>query len=219
MGQLKIPSTLARPASASTAAVQQQPPATPLQTTNRPSSASTQVQQKQAKNDDDHNFLTYRTRETPDDLRVMRQRIDKHRYNPSLDNYPPRPKTCPVRVHETPKPTTPKETETEPEPLPTKTDAWIVEEEKTAVAPDYESPSILIQMVDCDGLPNEYVEALETANAAQEEYLRSLKIDAERRPESHVYGLSAKSPEHRNDSLVCQQTFFSNVYIRTLSFV
>ncbi|CAF1227139.1 unnamed protein product [Rotaria sordida] len=218
LGQLKIPSTLGRPSSASNVSIQQQQQQqqqTP-QSNNRPLSASTQIQHKQQTNDDQHHFLTFNTRDTPDDLRATRYRIDKHRYNPSLDSYPPRPKTCPVRVHDTPKPITPKESENE-QIQPMKNDVWIVEEEKPSNTLDVESPSILIQMVDCDGLPNEYVEALETANAAQETYLRNLKMNAERRPDNSVYRLS----ENKNDSLVTypsqQQSTTMNNQLRQLA--
>jgi hypothetical protein len=198
LGQLRIPSTLARPSSASVT------PQTP-QTMARPSSASTQSQQKQQTNDDQHNFLTYHTRETPEDLRATRYRIDKHRYNPSLDNYPPRPQTCPVRRNENLKPVTPQEIGNEQlSSQSLRSDAWIVDEEKppiiTTTVPDNESSSIVVQMVDCDGLPNEYVEALEISNVAQEEYQRSLKMNGERRPENFVYRL----PENKNDSFVSQ---------------
>ncbi|CAF2139808.1 unnamed protein product [Rotaria magnacalcarata] len=207
LGQLRLPSTLlTRPSSASNASVQQKPPTPPTAT--RPSSASTQIERKQQtnNNDDQHNFLTFHTSATPDDLRLARQRLDKHRYNASLDNYPPRPKTCPVNTHENPKPVTPKQYENEQLPVQTpKNEAWIVDDEKASNAPDYESSSVIIQMVDCDGLPNEYYEALETANIAQEEYLRNFKKDAERRPQTAVYRLPTALPEHRNDSLVASQ--------------
>lgn len=192
LGQLKIPSTLARPSSAAT---QKQTP----ETIDRPSSASIQRSQKSANANDEHHFLSYHTRDTPDELRATRYRIDRHRYHPSLDNYPPRPQTCPIRPSETPKPLTPEETQPVPSP---KTEAWITEEEKKSNAPDYESSSILIQLVDCDGLPNEYVEALETANQAQEEYQRNHKFNVDRRPENVVYRL----PENINQSYVSQHS-------------
>ncbi|CAF2704610.1 unnamed protein product [Rotaria sp. Silwood2] len=221
LGQLKIPSTLARPSSASNVSVQQQQ--TP-QPTIRPLSASTQIQHKKQTNDDQHHFITYHPPETPDDLRAIRYRLDKHRYNSSIDNYPPRPKTCPVRVHDTPKPITPKESDNEQIQVQVQTpknDIWIVEEDKPSNALDVESPSILIQMVDCDGLPNEYVEALETANVAQEEYLRSLKMDVERRPENPVYRLPSMLPENKSDSIVTypnqQQSTTMNNQLRQLA--
>jgi len=198
LGQLRVSSTLARPLSAS---AQQQTP----QPIDRPSSASIQQQQqqKQQTNNDQHNFLTIQTRDTPDDLRATRYRIDKHRYNPSLDNYPPRPQTCPVRTSENPKSVTPQDSGTEQSARQSpKNDVWIVDEEKKSPVPDNESSSVVIQMVDCDGLPNEYVEALETSNIAQEEYQRSLKLNGERRPESLIYRL----PDNKNDSFVSQQS-------------
>lgn len=194
LGQLKIPSTLARPSSAAT---RKQTP----ETIDRPSSASIQHSRKTSNTNDEHHFLSYNIRDTPDDLRATRYRIDKHRYHPSLDSYPPRPQTCPIRPSDTPKPFTPEETTIQPVSS-TKTEAWTTEEEKKSTAPDYESSSILIQLVDCDGLPNEYVEALDTANHAQEEYQRNLKFNAERRPENVVYRL----PENTNQSYVSQQS-------------
>jgi hypothetical protein len=129
--------------------------------------------------------------------------MDKYRYNPSLDNYPPRPQTCPVRTSENPKPVTPQDSENEQLSRQSpKTDVWIVDEEKKSPVPDNESSSIVIQIVDCDGLPNEYIDALETSNIAQEEYQRSLKMNGERRPENLVYRLS----DNKNDSFVSQQS-------------
>ena len=211
LGQLKVPSTLSRPSSASTSSLQQQSQQDQQQNTPqpiiRPLSASTQMQQKQQTNNDQRHFLTFPTRETPDDLRAIRYRLDKHRYNPSLDNYPPRPKTCPVRTTDTSNPITPQEFQNEPSlPPPPKNDVWIVEEDQTPVVPDYESSSILIQMVDCDGLPNEYADALETANAAQEEYQRKLKMNVDRKPHNLVSRLSTTLPDNKSESLVSQQS-------------
>jgi hypothetical protein len=121
-----------------------------------------------------------------------------------LDNYPPRPQTCPVRTTENVKPVTPQEFGNEQfSSQSLKNDAWgVVDDDRKSTIPDNESSSILIQMVDCDGLPNEYVDALETANIAQEEYLRSLKMNGERRPENPIYRL----PDNKNDSFVSQQS-------------
>ncbi len=133
LGQLRVPSTLARPLSAS---AQQQT----LQQSDRPSSALIQHQEKQQTNNDQHNFLTIQTRETPDDLRATRYRLDKHRYNPSLDNYPPRPQTCPVRTRENPKSVTPQDSGNEQLSIQSpKNDVWIVDEEKKSPVPDNES--------------------------------------------------------------------------------
>jgi hypothetical protein len=196
LGQLRISSTLARPSSASS---QKQTP----QLDARPSSAAVQGQ-REKQSDDQHNFLTYHTRETPEDLRATRYRIDKHRYHPSLDSYPPRPQTCPARPpNETVKNVTPEDSRNEPFlTSSSKNDAWVFDEERKSAAPDQESSSFLIQMVDCDGLPNDYVDALETANLAQEEYQRSLKMNGERKPDNYVYRL----PENKNDSYVSQQS-------------
>lgn len=172
----------------------------------RPSSASSQKTSK--KNDDQHNFLTFERRDTPDELRAIRHRLDKHRYHPSLDNYQLRPQTSPIRT------TTitnngsdvtgtnviveegQEDFSAEKQHLG---DAWTVE----ANPFEQESTSsIVVQMVDCEGLPPEYADALETANAAQEEFQRNLKTTTERRLDSAVYRLPAMSP----DSLVSQQS-------------
>ena len=168
----------------------------------RPESASSQKASK--KNDDQHNFLTFERRDTPEDLRAARHRLDKHRYHPSLDSYPPRPQTCPVRTTGTTNDvqnadaTGDEEQDAFP-PEKRVTEAWTneanpFEQESTS--------SIVVQMVDCEGLPPEYADALETANAAQEEYQRNLKTLTERRLDSAVYRLPAMSP----DSLVSQQS-------------
>lgn len=192
---MKVPSTLARPSSAT---VRQTTP----EKSDRPSSAATQQkQQQQQPNDDQHHFLTFNTRDTPDDLRATRQRIDKHRYHPSLDSYPPRPQTCPVRPTESLKPPTPQNELEQTSNSSPKTEAWIINDDKPNYLPDNDtSSSILIQMVDCDGLPTEYVDALDTANHAQEEYLRNLKMNVERRPENVIYRL----PDNNTDSFVSQ---------------
>jgi hypothetical protein len=205
--QLRIPSTNARPSSAS-------PQKQTHESFARPFSAAVQGQQKQSIDEDQHNFLTYQTRETPEELRATRYRMDKNRYNPSLDNYPPRPQTCPARPRESIKPVTPEEPGNEQISIPLpKNDAWIVDEERKSTIPDHESSSILIQMVDCDGLPNEYVDALETANIAQEEYQRNLKVNGERRPDNFVYRL----PENKIDSYVSQQSLTKKKEMRCLA--
>ena len=168
----------------------------------RPTSASSQKASK--KNDDQHNFLTFERRETPDDLRAARHRLDKHRYHPSLDNYSARPQTCPVRTTGTTNDVHNADTtvDEEQEAFPGERrvgEAWVVE----ANPFEQESTSsIVVQMVDCDGLPPEYADALETANAAQEEYQRNAKMLTERRLDSAAYRLPAMSP----DSLVSQQS-------------
>jgi hypothetical protein len=194
LGQLNVPSTLARPSTASNALVQQQETVQPV---TRPATASAQ-HQKQA-NDDQHHFLTFEKRETPDDLRAARSRIDKYRYNPSLDNYPRRPQTCPDRTDDIPK-------ESENESLlsqPSKPDVWIVDEEKKTTLPNTES---FVQVVNCDNLPSEYATALEISNAAQNEYEKNLRMNAGRRPDNIVYRLPAMLPDNRNVSLVSQQS-------------
>ena len=57
-------------------------------------------------------------------------------------------------------------------------------------------------MVDVDGLPNEYVEALETANTAQEEYMKNIRPYHEKRAESLVYRLPSMPSDNQNDSMV-----------------
>lgn len=209
LGQWKVPTTLAnRPSSASNpiSAPQDLHANSYASMDTRPSSASSQKASK--KNDDQHNFLTFERRDTPDELRAARQRLDKHRYHPSLDNYPSRPQTCPVRTITTTtndvsnvNPTGNTTLDEEREDIPVEKhigDAWTVE----ANPFEQESTSsIVVQMVDCEGLPPEYADALETASAAQEEYQRNLKMMTERRLDSTVYRLPAMSP----DSLTAYQ--------------
>lgn len=182
LGQWKVPSTLAR--TSATSNPSENAEAAPTAADTRPSSASSQ---KTTKNEDQHNFLSFERRDTPDELRAARHRLDKHRYNPSLDSYPTRPKTCPVRP--TTETTATAVTEEQEKQV---NEVWT--EENNPFEQD-STPSIVVQMVDCDGLPPEYAEALETANAAQEEYLKSLNMTSERRLDSAVYRLPAMTPD------------------------
>ena len=182
LGQLKYSSTLGRPVSASNPPVQE---SSDEPSDQRPTSASSQKT-------NEHNFLTFDRRDTPDELRAARHRLDKHRYHPSLDNHPSRPQTCPVRT------TTNEVIEEQIVPINKHGDAWTVE--SSHPFEQESTSSIIVQMVDCDGLPPEYADALETANAAQEEYQRNLKMTSERRMEPTVYRLPAMSP----DSVVSQ---------------
>ena len=167
----------------------------------RPSSASSQ----KPSNDDQHQFLTFERRETPEDLRAARYRLDKHRYHPSLDTYPARPQTSPARSHEQAKPVTPPEQDEGQPSFATRTDAWVADDEEAGVPLDQDSaPSIVVQLVDCDGLPPEYADALETANAAQEEYQRNLKMTTDRRLDSPAYRLPSMFVDNQTDSVVSQ---------------
>lgn len=193
LGQLNIPTTLARPASASNAPRETQP-------TVRPMSAS------QAKpSDDQHHFLTFEKRETPDDLRAARHRLDKYRYHPSLDNYPPRPQTCPERRRDSPKPPTPPVPSNQQCPVtPPKSDVWVVENSRPTSASIQRPSTSYVQVVNCDNLPNEYATALEISNAAQNEYEKNVKRNGGRTLDNFVYRLPARLPDSKSVSFVSQ---------------
>ncbi|CAF3083261.1 unnamed protein product [Rotaria socialis] len=218
LGQLKIPSTLARPTSESNlSAEQQQQQQQPSQQLQRSESSVTQRSHQQNAAEQRHLF-DFNLPQTPADLRAARNRIDKHRYNPSLDNFPIRPQTCPIQSHDTPKPITPLVVvETKDEQLPpietepVKDDAWTNnnnnndnnnnnnEEPKTD---EHEMSTIMLQPVDVDSYPNDYVEAVEAANRAQEQYFRNFNTNDEKKPENCVYRLPAMPTDYKNDSFI-----------------
>ncbi|CAF2383885.1 unnamed protein product [Rotaria sp. Silwood2] len=203
LGQLKIPSTLVRPTSATNlSGERQQKACLPIQR-----SESSISQGQQHKSADQRHFLDFNLPETPNELRAARHRLEKHRYNPSIDNYPSRPHTCPAQTSDISKTLTPPITvESKDEQLPPiqttqiKDDAWTNDEENKTE--ENEASSIMIQPVDVDGLPNEYVEALETANIAQEEYLKNLKTNGEKKPDNCVYRLPSMSSDNKNGSFI-----------------
>ena len=209
LGQLKIPSTLARPRSGSNPPTEQQQQSQPTKPVERSDSSSSHRQQQQPT--EQRHLFDFNLPETPAELRAARHRLEKYRYNPSLDNYPPRPKTCPAQTNEIPKPITPPITsESEDEQLPSiptttitveKDDVWVSSDEENRTT-ENESPSIMVQMIDVDGLPNEYVEALEIANAAQEEYLKNLKMNGDKKSENLVYRLPAMQTDVKSESFV-----------------
>ncbi|CAF4204156.1 unnamed protein product, partial [Rotaria magnacalcarata] len=94
LGQLKIPSTLARPTSALNVSAEQQQQQhqqqKPSQQLQRSESSVTQRSHQQNAAEQRHLF-DFNLPQTPADLRAARNRIDKHRYNPSLDSFPTRP--------------------------------------------------------------------------------------------------------------------------------
>ena len=202
LGQLKIPSTLARPTSACTAYSEQQKQT--FQSIQRSESSTSHHQQKQPI--DQRHFLDFNLPETPNELRAARHRIEKHRYNSSLDDYPPRPQTCPGRTNDVPKPIISQSaSKPENEQLPTnpvvpiKNDAWINDEENKTTKD--ETSSVMAQTIDIDHLPHEYVEAVETANTVQEEYLKDMNND-DKQSETCVYRLPSMSADFKNDSFV-----------------
>lgn len=146
---------------------------------------------------DQRHFLDFNLPRTPDDLRAARQRIAKYRYNPSLDNHSLRPQTAPMQNNENDQASPPSSNETDPP----KEDAWTNEEETKTN--DQEGSTILVQLIDCDGMPNEYVQALDTANAAQEDYLKTLKFNNERRANSTTFRSPSAPNETKTESLVC----------------
>lgn len=84
---------------------------------------------------------------------------------------------------------------------------------------DNESPPVLVQILDMDGLPTEYAEAVQAANAAQDEYMKELKQHGEKKLEHFVYRLPARSTEHKTDAFVSRIQFIRvlNVTLTTLS--
>jgi hypothetical protein len=192
LGQLKNSSTLGRPMSASTSIVyeQQEPIQTSIVRPATASPAATEAEQ--------HHFLTFERRATPDGLRAARHRLDKHRYHPSLDNYPPRPA---MSAHST------NEhidvivaNEVQQAPSWSNTNVWVADDDRKGI--DNEQTPVVIQMMDCDNFPPEYANALDTANVAQEHYRRSRPILAERRPDSAVYYRTTVVSDQQSDSSV-----------------
>lgn len=223
MGQLRIPSTLARPTSETNLATeqqQQQQDQDEQQKQNpfiqRSESAITQRPHQQPNADQRHLF-DYNLPQTPLDLRAARHRIDKHRYNASIDSYPPRPQTCPVQAQEITKPiTSPVLTESKEEPLPPidttqpKADAWVNEEEKK---PDeYELSTIMIQPIDVDSPSIEQIATsqIPIPNLAQEEVITPLKPNDEKKSETNGYRLPSASNEYKTDSFVSKFNIKSN---------
>lgn len=168
----------------------------------RPTSASSQKQQTNA--DDQHRFFDFERRQTPDALRAARYRLDKHRYNPSLDQLPIRPKTAPVvepsNNENAENQQIISEQTTEIEANPIKTDAWANENDEQS------QTSFTVQVVDCDGLPPEYAEALKTAAVAQEEYQRTIKSATGRNSDRSSPVVRPPPIENQIDSVVSQQS-------------
>lgn len=177
------------------------------QLTDRTETISVPQPTQKPKTPDERHFLDFNLPATPDDLRAARQRIDKHRYNPSLDGFSQRPQTCPDRISEV--------------VTKSKTSAVIVEqpqiEEKSSaneqepttsdenaenLTSEDENATIIIQPLNTEGVPSEYVEALETANVVQEEYMKLLKQNAEKKSEQFVYRLPAMPVETKTPSSV-----------------
>ncbi len=197
LGQLKIPLSLARSASVSNVSA------------DRPESS---VSHRQQQSTEQRHLFDFNLPQTPNELRAARHRLEKHRYNPSLDNYPARPQTCPVRTTDDQKPVTPPlpvALESEQEQVPptesTKEDLWTANEENEPT--ENEAPSVMVQMVDADDLPKEYVEALEIANAAQIEYLKNFKPNDDQKPENLVYRLPSLPADNKSESFVSKLEF------------
>jgi len=205
---MKTPAVLARAKSALYASLEDTRKTPPL--TDRAEIMSVPQPTHKPKTPDQRHFLDFNLPETPDDLRAARQRIDKHRYNPSLDGFPQRPQTCPDRLSEL--------------VTKSKTPAVILEQtqieekfstnEQETTAPttsdenaenstsDDENATVVIQPLNTEGVPSEYVEALETANVVQEEYMKLLKQNAEKKSEQFVYRLPAMPVETKSSNSV-----------------
>ena len=196
LGQLKAPAILSRAKSALYASMDDA--RTTPQIMERIESASLSPSPQKSKSPDQRHFLDFNLPDTPDELRAARHRIEKHRYNPSLDNYPQRPQTCPVRIPELVKPVTPTVVpQTDVETTCSTNELLSIENEENPTS-DEETPTVMIQLLNTDGVPSEYVEALETANAVQEEYIKVLKQNAEKKSEQFVYRLPAMTTDTKN---------------------
>lgn len=203
LGQIKAPALVARSKSAlysSTEATSVTP------TTIERNELTKFVNSQKQKSAEQRHFLDFNLPQTPDDLRAARHRIEKHRYNPSLDNYPPRASTTFTSWNEeTSKPVTVNQTETES--LPVATTTTVTDNQQTTNEQDQndeqqnqtENPVVPI---DADHLPKTYVEALETANVAEERYLKESKERSEKPTEVIVYRLPSRTQEQRSSSSV-----------------
>lgn len=169
----------------------------------RPSSTTSQNPVEQAEipkkpatasDADQRHFLDFNLPQTPDDLRAARHRIAKYRYNPALDNYPTRPQTCPVNANEN------EQVLPSNEPTEGKDDAETNGDENKPI--DQESSTVVVQLIDGEGTPDEYFQAVETANTAQEEYYKNLKLNSDKRSDSATFRCPSTPIENQKDSFV-----------------
>jgi len=149
---------------------------------------------------DQRHFLDFNLPQTPDELRAARHRIAKYRYNPALDNFPPRPQTCPVNIDEKEQVSPQPPATSSNESTEAKEDAWTNEEENKPVDP--EASTVVIQCVDCEGVPNEYVQAVETASAAQEDYYKTLQLNNDKPSDSPIFRRPSTSNDNQKESFV-----------------
>ena len=163
------------------------------------------------KSPEPRHFFDFNLPDTPDELRAARHRIDKHRYHPSLDSFPGRPQTCPLRFDSEPSknstitPVHPVETEVSSNTTAVSShQPPATDETEGKNVNDQQSTSVVVQLINTDGLPTEYADALETANAVEHEYLKQLKEHPEHHVESIVYRLPTMSPERKSASFVIQ---------------
>ena len=221
LGQIKAPGLLARAKSALSSATEPIPKLN--RSMDRTESTVVPSQPPKPKSSDERHFFDFNLPDTPDELRAARHRIEKHRYHASLDNYPPRPQTCPVLTNETQKPATPPaDPNSEKEPVPnaqnTSANDTLSSDTEENKSLDNESSSVLVQILDMDGLPTEYAEALQMANAAQDEYMKELKLNGEKKSEHFVYRLPARSAERKTDAFVSRLQFIRVLNV-TLTFL
>jgi len=196
LGQVKLPPKLARSASALNASGERQQQIS--QSNEHPESSVSHHRQK--KSADRRHFLDLNLPDTPPELRAARHRLEKHRYHPSLDNYPPRPQ---ANLEDTDDFSKPIVSESEDEQLPsnqTKDDALDTDEENKTT--DNEPSSAMVQTDDNDDLSNEYIEAVEISDEAQKEYLKNLKLYGEKRADNSVYRIPSTAPENKHESFV-----------------
>lgn len=205
LGQIKSPALLARSKSALCSSTET-PPMIP-QIIERTESTKSTRSQKQRSAEQRH-FLDFNLPETPDELRAARHRVDKYRYNPSLDNYPTRAPSTIISVNE--ENTTALTTTTEPvgtvnqneiEPVTTAASNQETSTNEDQQKENEENPSSTVVIpINTDHLPKSYVQALETANVAEEKYLRGSKENSTQPSEVIVYRLPSRTQEKRSVS-------------------
>ncbi|UJR36726.1 hypothetical protein I4U23_029442 [Adineta vaga] len=206
LGQHKVPSTLSRAASASYASGEQHQSAS--QTNEQSGSKVPRRRKKQA--DDGGHFLQFNLPPTPPELRAARHRLEKYRYHQSLDNYPPRSENNQDNDQDDySRQANASQYEDEQSP-PNQTDSTKEEsgdpEDENRIA-DYEQSTMMGQPNDGENYPEEYIEALEISDAANEEYYKNCKPDCDKRSERSYYRIPPVSSDLQHGSVLayCNQ--------------
>ncbi|CAF1325926.1 unnamed protein product [Adineta ricciae] len=204
LGQYKIPQTLSRGTSASYAYAEQQP-----SSSNDQSGSNVPHRRKKQVNDRGH-FLEFNIPPTPPELRAARHRLEKHRYHQSLDNYPPHLEVNPDNEQEeyvkpSDAPQYDEEQASQNQPPSTNEESGDAGDENRAA--DYEQSTLIEQTNNNEDLPEEYIEALDISDAAQEEYYKNCKPYCEKRSDQSYYRIPPISSDRQHDSTVayCNQ--------------